>query len=361
MLGLCGLFRGAEAQGLFGPTTIGGGVEGRRYEFEKGYLVHAIRQFAVPMAVLVPIGKRFSVDIGAAYATTMVTSASGTESSYSGLTDTQLRGSYVFGADRVVASVMVNLPTGKETLSLRDFNVTSNVASNFLLFPVNSYGNGASATGGLAVAIPAGSWNLGLAGSLRLNAEYQPFSDAQSSSIRYKPGPEGRVRAGADRLVGSSRLALGFTFSTFNDDQFTGLATGSGQYNPGNRLIGEASVTSPVGSGSISAYAWDFYRSAGANSGLSTSNKENIFTAGLSGAWPLSPKIRLEPVAEARFWSPDSGSGQLYGVGTAIRFSLSPRLAFAPGGRIDFGSINTTGTDYSLTGWGFSGLLRYNF
>ena len=103
------------------------------------------------------------------------------------------------------------------------------------------------------------------AGSLRLNAEYQPFSDAASTSVRYQPGLEGRLRVGADRLIGSSRLALGFTFSTFDNDQFTGLATGTGHYSPGNRLIGEASFTSPAGSGSLTTYAWDYYRTAGDN------------------------------------------------------------------------------------------------
>jgi hypothetical protein len=156
----------ARAQGLFGPPSIGGGVEGRRYEFEEGYIVHAIRQFAYPMAALIPFGKRLSVDIGAAYATTTVADAIGREQSFSGFTDTQVRGSYVFGNDRVVTSLMINLPTGEETQSLKEFNVTSNVASNFLLFPVNSYGNGFSATGGVAVAVPAGSWNIGVAGSL---------------------------------------------------------------------------------------------------------------------------------------------------------------------------------------------------
>jgi hypothetical protein len=350
-----------EAQSLFGPASIGGGVEGRRYEFEEGYIVHAIRQFAYPVAVLIPFGKRFSVDIGTAYATTNVADAVGRESSFSGFTDTQLRGSYVFGNDRVVTSLMVNIPTGQETQSLKEFNVTSNVASNFLLFPVNSYGNGFSTTGGVAVAVPVGSWNVGVAGSLRLNSEYQPFSDPGSTSVRYQPGLEGRIRAGADRLVGSSRLALGLTFSSFDNDQFTGLATGSGRYSPGNRLIGEANLTSPVGSGSVTAYAWDFYRTAGDNSAVTTSNQENIFTLGLSGGWPLGRSVQLQPLAEARFWSPNDGSGQLYGAGAALHFTLSPRLMFAPGGRFDFGSIKQLGTSYSLNGWGFSGLLRYNF
>ena len=41
---------------------------------------------------------------------------------FSGFTDTQLRGSYVFGNDRVVTSLMVNVPTGQETQSLKEFN-----------------------------------------------------------------------------------------------------------------------------------------------------------------------------------------------------------------------------------------------
>ena len=353
----------AHAQGLFGPASFGFGVEGKRYEYEQGYPVHAVRQFAFPMAVQFPVGDRFTVDIGTAYATTNVI-AKGTDETFSGFTDTQLRGSYVFGSDRVVATMMVNLPTGKETTSANEFDVISNVASNFLGFPVNSYGNGASATAGLAFAIPTGSWNLGIGISGRYNARYQPFSDPASSNIEYQPGIEGRARLGADRLVGSSRLQLGFTFSTFSNDDFSGLSSGTGNYNPGNRLIGEASVTSPVANGSLSVYAWDYYRTAGDNSGSSASNKENIFTTGLSGGWPLAKKFQIEPLAEAKFWSPDGGEGQLYGFGVGFRYFISPHLTFAPGGRLDFGSLQTAQTgskSYSLNSWGFTGFFRYNF
>jgi hypothetical protein len=83
-------------------------------------------------------------------------------------------------------------------------------------------------------------------------------------------------------------------------------------------------LTSPAGSGSITAYAWDFYRTAGDNSAVTTSNKENVLTFGLSGGWPLGRTVQLQPLAEARFWSPDEGSGQLYGAGAAcaLRYPL---------------------------------------
>lgn len=353
----------ARAQNFFGQPGLVAGIDGRRYSFEDGFPVKSIQQWAFPIGVIVPVGARFSFDIGTHYVSTRVTSASGSHDTFNGLTDTQLRASYVFGRDFLVTSLMINLPTGKEQTSGRDFTVASSVSSNFLLFPVNNYGSGTSATGGVAIATPIGRWNLGLAGSLRVNAAYKPFSDASSSSIEYKPGVETRLRVGADRLVGQSRLAFGFTFSTFGDDHFTGTGTSAGAYNPGNRFITEANFTTPAGSGLISLYAWDYYRSSsGSNSGLAASNKENIITGGISGAFPVAAKIRIEPLAEARFWSPDGGSGSLFGAGAAVRFEVTPQLSFAPGGRFDLGSIEVPGaSSSSLTGWGLTGLLRYTF
>lgn len=348
---------------MFGQPGSVGGVDGRRYSFEDGFSVKSIQQWSFPVGVIVPLGERFSFDVGTHYVSTRVTDPSGSHETLNGFTDTQLRASYVFGKDLLVTSLMINLPTGREQTNGRDFTIASSVSSNFLLFPVNNYGSGTSATGGVAVATPIGSWNLGLAGSLRVNAAYKPFTDASSSSVKYKPGVETRLRVGADRLVGQSRLAFGFTFSTFGDDRFTGAGTGTGAYNPGNRFITEANFTTPAGSGLVSVYAWDYYRSSsGKNSGLAASNRENIITGGVSGAFPVASKIRIEPLAEARFWSPDGGSGSLFGAGAAVRFEVTPQLSFAPGGRFDFGHIEVPGSSSaSLTGWGLTGLLRYTF
>ena len=129
------------AQAPLGLTEVsaGGGLEFRRFAFESGFAVDETRQLAVPIAVALPLGRRFTVDIGSAWATTSVESGAG-DFTVSGFTDTQVRASYTFGADAVVASVLVNLPTGLETNSAEDFFVASAVASNFLLFPVNVFG-----------------------------------------------------------------------------------------------------------------------------------------------------------------------------------------------------------------------------
>lgn len=348
---------GVAAQGLFPQRTAISGVTIRQYDYEAGFGVDYVRQLAFPIAVALPLGERASVDIGTWYATTFL-GQNGSHESFQDITDTQIRGAYVFGSDALVASLMMNLPTGPETTSLKDFGVASSSASNFLLFPVNTYGSGFSITPGLAGAMTSGDWNLGLAASLRWSAEYQPFSGSANSNVLYQPGVESRIRAGVDRLVGQGRVALGVTFSTFANDDLTGSA---GPLNPGNRVLIDGEFSTRAGSGTVSFYAWNYHRFASDSS----STKENVFTAGVSGSWTLGDKAKLEPLVEGRFWSPEVGSGRLLGLGTSLRYQLSSRLALVPSGRVDFGRVETpdpaapnTLRQSSVLGWELGTLLR---
>ena len=338
-------------EGIFSERAMAGGIEARRYDFDAGLGSESIRQVAFPFAAVIPLTDRFSVDVGTAYATTTVAGSGGAEESFSGLTDTQVRMAYVFGRDVVVASLLVNLPTGDQSISLTKFAVVGAASSNFLSFPVPAYGTGTWATGGVAAAFPAGAWTLGVAASARVSGSYEPFTDS-GDDFTYDPGIETRLRLGVDRLVGSSRLTAGFTFSTFGTDDFRsiGTSTVSGTYQPGNRYIGQLALISPVGSGTVSTYAWDYYRSAsGGTSGIP--NSENVLTAGATGSWPLGPALRLEPLAEARFWAPEGGTGRLFGGGLSLVIPIGD-LEIVPGGRFDAGSVdNEAGASVGVTGW----------
>jgi hypothetical protein len=338
---------------LFPQASIVGGVEARQYSFGGNFTVDKIRQIAFPVGVLVPVGERFSFDIGTNYAITTVTPpGGGSTETFSDITDTQLRGSYVFGNDALVASVMVNLPTGPKTTTTGQFGVTSSASSNFLLFPVNVYGTGFSVTPGLAAAATAGDWNLGIAGSLRVSSTYNPFSN--QNGVKYEPGIETRLRAGVDRLIGSSRLQAGFTFSTFGNDELRS-GSGSSTFDPGNRFIVDVGLMSPAGIGTVGLYVWNYHRTS---SGSAT--KENVFTAGVNGSFPLTSSVSLDPIAEARLWSPETGKGSLFGAGTSLRIAIGQRAWFVPGGRFDFGRIRSgSGSSNSLTSWSLTGLLRY--
>jgi hypothetical protein len=276
------------------------------------------------------------------------------------MTDTQLRAAYTFGHDAIVAALMVNLPTGISKSSLTDFITASSVASNFLSYPVNSYSNGFSVTSGLAGATQAGAWSLGLAGSLRVNSTFRPIADSLVS-LRYKPGVEGRVRLGADRIVGASRLTLGLTYSTFGTDDAAGAA-GSGSYHPGDRLLGEGSLVSPFKGGLITTYLWNYYRAHTSRVlVVGQPNRENVFAVGVTGRYQLNPTFTVEPVVEARLWSPEHGSGTLVGLGTGVRWRIAPRLGFTPALRFDTGSLKAPSSpSVGLSGWYASGLLRYD-
>jgi len=164
ILGLLAIASQAGAQeNLVTTKSVIGGMQARSYKIEDGT---ETRQFAFPLAFQMPVSERLSFDIGAYYAST-----ESEGNTLSGLTDTQIRASYVFGRDALVATLMVNLPTGKT----QDFDQTTTsgaAAANFLSFPVNAYRTGTSVTGGLAAATELGSWNVGIAGSVRMSGEY---------------------------------------------------------------------------------------------------------------------------------------------------------------------------------------------
>jgi hypothetical protein len=345
-LGIVGV-AGAQENLVRSPALISG-VQARGYSIEDG---PKTSQFAFPFAFAMPVNDRLSFDVGTYFASTEAD-----DNSISGFTDTQVRGSYVFGRDAVVATLMVNLPTGKRQTQAESFT-TGAASTNFLSFPVNAYRTGTSVTGGLAAATELGSWNVGMAGSFRVSGEYEPFSD---DSVTYSPGAEARVKLGLDRLLGNSRLAVGFTFSTFGNDDFGRLAGGaSTEYQPGSRFIGELSLSFLALSGNITAFIWDYYRNKAGNTGAA--NKENILSLGATGSWQVGTRMRLEPLLEARFWSPEDGGGTLFGGGAALQMPLGERFSLSPSARFDFGTTEfRDGTDHSITGWGASVLVRYD-
>ncbi|MEO6066586.1 MAG: hypothetical protein ABJB33_05760 [Gemmatimonadota bacterium] len=351
----------AQGNGFYSGKSATTGVQFKSYSFGDGAEFEKATQFAIPFAIVVPVSQRFSVDMGTFYAMTSATTATGGARSVSGLTDVQLRGSYMLGRDAAVLSLLVNLPTGTK-FSSDDALTAGAAASNFLLFPVNSYANGFSVTAGVGVAKRIGEWGIGLAGSARMSAEYQPFSGAADTT--YAPGFEGRIRLGADRNVGQGRVRFGLTYSTYGDDTFGAGSGADTKYSPGSRFIAEGAYSWPGLGGTMSAYVWDYYRMTGAADSASVSNGENIIAAGLMARRPMSPTTTFEPAIEGRFWSYNGGAGggKVVGLVAGLRHRLNDRVSVVPNIRAEFGTLDLVGgSSASLTGLGASVFLRYGF
>lgn len=361
----------AQGNGFYDARSAVTGVQFKTYSFGDGGTWEKASQVAIPLAAVIPISARLSLDVGTFYAITSTTTASDGDQSVSGLTDLQVRGAYTLGRDAAVLSLVVNVPTGVK-FDGEEAITAGAAASNFLLFPVNSYSNGLSATGGVGLAKRMGDWGVGVAGSFRWNGEYRPYVDGTAIingtdtivDPTYEAGFEGKIRVGADRSLGQGRFRVGLTFSTFGDDTY-GAGSGSDtKYSPGNRFIAEGSYTWPGFGGTVSAYAWNYHRSGGATDNTDVSNSENILTAGLMARRGVGPNTTFEPAVEGRFGSFNAGDGggKVVALGVGLRHRVSDRISIVPNARFEIGTLDPgVGDNASLTGFGGSVFLRYGF
>jgi len=355
-----GADRAAAQDALYQRATALSGWELRAYRFDGTLPNEAVTQWSVPAVVVVPVGRRLSLDLTTYFAHSSLETSGGPTIDASGFTDTQLRAVYTLARDRAAASLALNLPTGSASLSDDEFQVSGSVASNFLSFPVSNFGTAFGVTGGMAYAQALDGWNLGLSGSVRYLGSYEPFI---GDTAVYEPGLEYRVRGAADRLLGDrSRLFVGLTLSTFSTDQLSGSAAlASGSYQPGTRLIGALGFSRVLGRSTLSLTLWDFYRSAGeSDTSAAPDSKENILNLELRLALPTG-RVELEPMVAYRQWNPaDYLGGRLYSAAVAVRAGLGERFSARLGGRFDDGWITDRLTGSAdVRGFGASLFLRY--
>jgi hypothetical protein len=312
----------------------------------KAPLNEKISEMAIPMFVIIPVTSRLSVDVGTSFAMVSherTTIGSGgavttTTSELSGLTDTQLRAHYAIGQDFIVVTGGVNIPTGSATVEPSELDAATRIGSDFLTFPVSGFGSGLGFTGGLAVARPMGAWNFGFGASLRASSEYEPFTDATGTPLKFTPGPEYRARMGADHALGTGRVSLGLTFSKFGDDK-----ANAATYNTGNRYIGQLSVNNSIGSTEVdySLVVWNLYRASGTQIDGNASPAGNITNALLSFGVRAPGDIGIEPSIETRLWTEDGSKSSFLGTLGLRAYVDRGRWAVVPGFGFSVGSMTS--------------------
>jgi hypothetical protein len=339
-----------------GRITGLAGFEARGLSFQSGLGIKSVSEFAVPFGVVWPASTRLSFDVGGSYASVTRKDETGSQS-LSGLTDIQARGVFQLLPDLAVLTVGVNLPTGKTKLTKDQLVAAGVVASDLIPFPVSSFGSGFNVTTGLALAVPVAGWALGAAGSYRQSGGFTLLAD---SSATYKAGGEFRVRLGADRIVGQSRVSLGLTYSTFGQDEFGGSAI----LQSGKRWISQASWSFPIGNLGLAVYAWDMYLGAGTYpiNGQPVP-KRNVLALGGVASLQMGKNV-LRPQIEYRNHtvgvSQLSQAGKLLSLGARYQMPIGERYAVFPSARFDTGNVVNpqTAQAVSFTGWNFGVTLR---
>lgn len=311
-----------------------------------------ISEFSLPVFVLVPVNSALSFDLGTSLSRAQVDQTSNgqtTRSTISGMTDTQIRGNYTIGNDFIVLTAGVNLPTGKSTVSANQQLAGGLIGSDFLAFPISNMGTGFGGTGGVAIARPVGDWNVGFGVSMRHSASYDPFDASGGPALHYRPGNEYRARGGIDRALGTGRVSLGLTYSTFGNDDLGGSI-----YNTGNRWLTTLGVNNTYGPGELTLTGWNLFREAGTLADSSFYAHENITNAALAYGLPVGEMV-VEPNVESRLWL-QSGlpTSMMTTLGVraqmnVLGFAMLPSVGFSLGKLASTdNSVNTTA---NLTGW----------
>jgi hypothetical protein len=344
----------AQAQGL-SETAVIVQPTFTSFNFGSGGEKRTVQQIALPIVFGIPISERFSIDVTTAYAVSDVLVDGSSESSISGLTDTQVRANFRAGDRQLVFTIGINLPTGQYEVPEEQQEAAGQIGNDFLNYPISSMGNGLAGTGGVAYAVPAGVWNIGTGASVRKSTEFAAFSVA-ASEVRFTPADEYRLSVSADRPLGDGELNVGLTYSVFGED-FADNTT----YSTGDRFIASGGWSFPYRGTDVFLSAWNLYRLEGEQYG-GPAPPENVFNVAGAVSIPLGTGLLLQPSAEIRLWQVDGArAGNMFNFGARLRiptntFVLYPQLGLSLGNIYALGdgaAKNVTGLRASLT-------VRYN-
>lgn len=324
------------------------------YTFGEGLGARTIEQAAVPMVLVLPFHRRFTVDVTSAAAYTRVAGNGVTQSEIYGSTDTQIRADWQLMLDHLSLTLGVNAPSGQYQVEVDQAEAAMQIGNDFLFFPVASMGNGPAGTVGLAAAVQLFNINVGFGGSYRKSTEFEPV-DAGLTELRYLPGDETRIRVSAERRLWIGTASFGMIFSSFGES-----AVDATTYSTGDRVITTAGWSIPLfGRLQVDLGMWNIDRSAGEQLG-GPAAAEDI--RNYSGAIGLRlGKWVFQPMMESRRWeSEGSLRGELKNTGIVVSIPMGSRYVFEPR------YTTSSGTMYSvfdegatpITGWQGSLLLR---
>jgi hypothetical protein len=323
----------ASAQGWLADGSLRLAPQMTSYTLDQSGTKVKVSEFAIPIAFLLPISPRLNFDIATAFASATV--EAGGKSTISGLTDTQLRLNWSLGADALIITAGLNVPTGQYKVADDKVAAAGQIGNDFLSFPVSSFGNGLAGTGGVALARTLGAWNVGLGASFRKTAEFGAFG-ADTNATRFQPADEARLRIGVDREAFGGRMTLAAIYSVFGEDACAGCTGVSrSTYSSGDRLIGQVAFDIPTGASQLFLGGWVLHHAAG-ETVIGAAPAENILNGQVSLGFTVG-SLFLEPSLEGRMWTVDGNKqGTLGFAGVRTKFDVgtiqvSPSVSYAMG------------------------------
>jgi hypothetical protein len=343
----------SPAAGQAVPWSVGAGAEVQRFNFSDSESagIKALTLFTVPVAADVTLGQRVTMRLAGFYASGSLEDRSGTTSSISGLTDTDLSATVSLADGSAAITAVAALPTGNSTHTLEEANVAGLVASDLLPFRISNWGSG----GGFGVrALGARSFGrvgAGLSIGYFVAGDFSPVAEDQ---LVYRPGSTLQVRAAIDGNVGrAGKASLEISFQTFGED----VAEDINLYQSGNRFQAIGSYAFAAGRRSSAVvYLGAMHRASGefdpSINAPFTAGPQTLFMAGAGGRLRVGGTLVL-PTLDLRALRSDDGIDQGFDsrLGVAAEFRTAGGWAFVPLARVHLGRIQVVeGVESSFVG-----------
>ncbi len=178
-----------------------------------------LTQIIIPLSGFMPIRDNFEARYYIANASNELETSDGTIKKLSGMSDFRIQLSHSFSDDRYLASLGINLPTGKQKLdTLEERDLIEFLSRDYVGFPLRRYGEGLGVNMMLGGAKQFGRFKCGLSALYQYSGEYEPYLDRG----KYNPGDIFSITANTNVIYDKIVYTADFVMTTFGRDQLDG-------------------------------------------------------------------------------------------------------------------------------------------
>ncbi|MBN2102440.1 hypothetical protein JW835_00195 [bacterium] len=308
----------------------------------------SITQFALPMMYVYPFSDKVRI-----YAVTSPAFSSwhtgDADFHLNGLSDIKIGGHVLTLNDEVLVTWGINIPTGKEQLTIKEYAVASQVTDPAFDFRVPSLGQGTDIQIGANTAWELGDFIVGYGINLYLKGSYRPQKSYES--IRYEPGNELSVTWGIYRETRlfdrDMKISADMLYSGYGSDEFAD----STFFSSGNRMVIQA--MSQFKQGSMDIVLLLRNRIKGKNEWFHQKHYDgshgNQFEIQALGSYPMNPDLTIRGLIDIKLYGnndSDLGGANIFGLGGGAYKKINQRLTANGEARFYFGRLKP-GSDWA--------------
>jgi hypothetical protein len=304
-----------------------------------------VSEFTTILSVYQPVGRSTGITLRASPAVT-----GGDLERLSGLTDMQLRLTHSLDDARVVLSLGVNIPTGKQELTDEEFATSLFLSNPALSWYAPGFGQGFNAQPGVVWAIPLSErFVVGIGATYHYKGGFTPVRGLDE----FDPGDEISITAGFDvQLADATNLSMDALATIYGSDKL-----GSEEvFKAGQKLVINAQFSKALGANELSLFGRYKTRGKGevgfAAGLVSEAEQTEPNQVDMVGSYSVffSNRLKIRFGVDARIQSetPAAFSGALlFGVRVAPEVQFSRTLTGTPWVRYQAGTLKG---DQSVSG-----------